>query len=75
MDSPAIIECKECGVVYLSGEELCLCQVFDVPFVFWMCPNRDHRGVQWNEDCTDATCLVCGCKRSDGLIPENPKTL
>jgi hypothetical protein len=36
-------------------------------FVFWVCHNGCQGRVEWNSDCTDATCMVCGAKRSDGV--------
>lgn len=38
-----------------------------VSFVFWTCPNREHRGVTWNAEKTVATCDVCGKKSTDKL--------
>ena len=32
--------------------------------VFWVCPNGCNGRVTWNADRTDATCEVCGTKRS-----------
>ena len=41
-------------------------EIFDVPFVFWLCPDhRRHGRVEWNEECTEATCLECGKKSTD----------
>lgn len=38
-------------------------------FVFWCCPKGCDGMVKWNEDKTDATCQVCGTKRSDNAPP------
>lgn len=37
----------------------------NMSFVFWVCPAGCNGQVIWNEDKTDATCKVCGQKRSD----------
>jgi len=33
--------------------------------VFWVCPNGCRGRVIWNDLKTDATCQVCGCRKSD----------
>lgn len=37
-----------------------------IGFVFWTCPKRCRGYVEWNDDRTDATCMSCGTKKSDG---------
>lgn len=42
----------------------------DRKIVFWVCPKKCNGEVQWNEDSTIATCLVCGEKSvtyTDGM--------
>lgn len=39
-------------------------EILNVPFVFWCCPKRCRGMVEWNDDRTDAECMVCGEKRS-----------
>jgi len=41
-------------------------KIFDVPFVFWTCTNGCRGRVEWNEECTEAVCLECGMKSTDG---------
>ena len=40
----------------------------DQKIVFWTCPNGCRGQVEWNNDCTDAKCLVCGAKKSDKAV-------
>ncbi len=45
-----------------------LCDLLDeagMKVVFWTCPKGCLGQVRWNEDKSDATCLVCGQKRSE----------
>lgn len=45
-------------------------KIFDVPFVFWMCPRGCRGFVDWNEGATVATCRECGTTSADP--PANP---
>ncbi len=49
-------------------------KLLDVPFVFWVCPNGCNGTVAWNESATDATCSLCGTKRSDPPMDYQDKT-
>lgn len=35
---------------------------------FWVCPKGCRGRVVWAEGCSDATCMVCGTKRSDNSV-------
>jgi len=36
-----------------------------VRMVFWVCPKGCRGAVVWTDDKTDATCQVCGVRKSD----------
>lgn len=40
-------------------------KLLDVPFVFWGCPRGCRGMVEWSDDRADATCKVCGRRKSD----------
>lgn len=49
-------------------DELCdLLKESKIRFVFWTCPRGCDGRVKWNEKKTDATCQVCGAKKSDNI--------
>ena len=35
--------------------------------VFWTCPNGCNDFVDWNDNCTEATCRKCGAKSTDQI--------
>lgn len=41
-------------------------ELANVPFVFWTCPNGCNGVVAWNDEKSDATCMSCGRKKSEG---------
>ena len=46
-----------------------------VRMVFWVCPKGCRGAVAWNDDKTDATCQVCGVRKSDNATqPGSPLT-
>jgi hypothetical protein len=50
-------------------KELCdLLRENNMRFVFWVCPNGNHRGVTWEHgnEGSVATCDVCGKKSKTG---------
>lgn len=46
--------------------------LFDVPFVFWVCPAGCRGTVTWHDNCRYATCDECG-QRSDSTAADAAK--
>jgi ribosomal protein S27E len=42
--------------------------IFNKPFRFWSCSNKNHNRVTWNKSGTQATCDECGDKSSPSKI-------
>lgn len=43
-----------------SSDLIRIPEIDGVEFVFWVCPNNCNSRVEWNKECTLATCLECG---------------
>lgn len=67
-----VTKCDKCGFDMFVGGPCMICVIGSTPFVFWTCPKGCRGYVEWNADKTDATCQLCGCRRSDNLPVVDP---
>ena len=64
-NTPTGLRCHKCGRIFIwldavSGlcDSCIMDELFDVPFLFWVCPDHRRGQVSWNGDL--ATCETCG---------------
>lgn len=76
MVMPVRQRCPKCGSEFMGSDALgrecdscMLDQIFDVPFVFWKCPDHPDGYVSWEHQLggrSVATCDTCGRTSLDG---------